>query len=222
MSSAVPELQSKAPTLFTARVVLALCLWGLLLMVPVVASMAVVSVMRLGMLTFLIPLATIGAATFFLPFGFGNVYLARRFGSRYPRGARRPDVFLVQLTREPRHRSDFLAILEDADDIGFLNLADTALVFEGDSLRLIVPYDQIKELALRNSGWRALFAYGPRTVFSVRGLPGAGHFEFAERSSWHLPGSRSNARRIYQRLEERVSSSARTAGVAGSEPKQEA
>lgn len=205
MSSAVPELQTKPARLFTPRVVVVLCLWGLLLMAPVLASMALVSVLRLGTLTFLIPLATILAATFFLPFGFGNLYLAKRFGSIYPAGARPEDVFLVQLTREPRSRSDFLAVLEDADDIGFLNLTDGALVFEGDGVRLTVPYGHLKDLALQNSGWRALFAYGPRTAFSVAGLPEAGRFEFAERSSWHLPGSRKNALRIYQRLKEQVS-----------------
>jgi hypothetical protein len=205
MSSAAPELQTKSPRLFTPRVVVVLCLWGLLLMAPVLASMALVSVLRLGPLTFLIPLATITVATFFLPLGFGNTYLAKRFGPVYPAGAQPGDVFLVQLTREPRSRSDFLALLEDADDIGFLNLTDGALVFEGDSLRLNVPYGQIRDLALRNSGWRALFAYGPRTAFSVEGLPEAGRFEFAERSSWHLPGSRKNALRIYQRLKEQAS-----------------
>lgn len=185
-----------------------MCLWGLLLMGPVVFSFLAVSVMHLGVVTFALPLATIAVATFFLPFGFGNTYLGRRFRSARPSSAKPEDVFLVQLTRTPRHRSGLLALLEDADDIGFLSFTDSVLLFEGDSIQLSVPYDQIRDLALQNSGWRALFAYGPRTEFAIAGLAEAGRFSFAERSSWHLPGSRRNARLIYSRLSQRVPGSA--------------
>lgn len=204
MIPAKPEFQTKPPTLLTAWAIMTMSLWGLMLMGPVIVSILIVSVLGLGVLTFLIPLATIAVATFFLPFGFGNCYVARLVRPLRPLKAPPEAVFLVQLTCHPRNRSGFLALLEDADDFGFLSLTDSDLIFDGDSMRLKVPYHQIKELELQNSGWRALFAYGPRTAFSVSGLADAGKFTFAERSSWHLPGSRRNARQLYQKLEQRV------------------
>lgn len=207
MIPAKAELQTKSPSLVTPGAILTMSLWGLMLMGPVIVSILIVSVLGLGLVTFLIPLATISVATFFLPFGFGNGYVARLVKPLRPAGVPPEAVFLVQLTCHPRNRSGFLALLEDADDFGFLSLTESGLLFDGDSTRLTVPYDQIKGLELQNSGWRALFAYGPRTAFSVAGLSDAGKFTFAERSSWHLPGSRRNARQLYERLAQRVQGS---------------
>lgn len=204
MSPTAPEFRTKPATLFTARAVITMCLWGLLLMVPVLAAILLVSVLRLGTLTFLVPLVTICAATFFLPFGFGNFYVARLARPLIPHAEPPERFFLVQLTCQPRHRAGFLALLEDADDIGFLSLTETQVVFDGDSIRLAVPYEHVRRLELQNSGWRALFAYGPRTSFCVAGLPEGSRFTFAERSSWHLPGSRRNARQLFESVSRKV------------------
>ncbi len=206
MMPASPELHTRPATIFTSRTILTMCFWGVLLMLPVLVSFLVVSVLRFGVLTFVIPLLTIAAATFFLPLGFGNSYIAGRFRPLRPPEPDPENVFFVQLTRHPRTRSGWLALLEDADDIGFLSLTDSAVVFDGDSVRLTAPYAEIKDLQLQNAGWRALFAYGPRTAFSLSSLPDAGKFTFAERSSWHLPGSRRNARQLYERMSRRVRS----------------
>ena len=195
-----PELEIKTPTLLTAGAFSAITLWGLLMGLPVLAAMMVVSVLQFGTLTFLIPLATIAVTLFFLPLGFGNWYVARLVRPLRPTANAQNDLFLVQLTRHPRVRTGLSAILDDADDIGFLVFDDSKVVFIGDSVRLSVPWDQIRDVRLETSGWRALFVYGPRSSFSVAGLCEAGRFAFAERSSWHLPGSRGNARRIYERL----------------------
>jgi hypothetical protein len=205
MTPSAPELEIKPPTLFSPRVVLAISIWGLVLVIPVFISMMVVSVMHYGLLTFLIPLAMIAVSTFFLPLGFANPYVARLARPLLPSEAHH-NTYLVQLTRKPRNRSGFLALLEDADDIGYLSFSDSTLAFHGDSVRLKVPYDRIENLKLQNAGWRALFAYGPQTVFSIAGVPDAGTFAFAERSSWHLPGSQKNARRIYRQLFQNVGS----------------
>src|SRR5690348_14090975 len=130
MSPTAPEFRTKPATLFTARAIVAMCLWGLLLMVPVLAAILLVSVLRLGTLTFLLPLATICAATFFLPFGFGNFYVARLARPLLPRTEGPERVFLVQLTCRPRQRAGLLALLEDADDIGFLSLRESQVVFD--------------------------------------------------------------------------------------------
>ena len=204
MMPSAPEFDVKPPTAFSPRAVVTTSLWGLILVVPVLVAMLVVSVLHFGTLTFLIPLATIAVATFFLPLGFGNPYVARLARPLQPPAGEHEDIFLVQLTRQPRIRSGFLALLEDADDIGFLGFSESYLAFNGDSVRLKVPYEKVRNLKLRNAGWRALFAYGSQTVFEISGLPDVGSFAFAERASWHLPGSRKNAGEMYRRLAQKT------------------
>jgi hypothetical protein len=204
MIASGPELEVKAPSIFTPWAVLTVSICGLILVIPVILSMMVVSVLHFGTLIFLIPLFMVGLATFFLPLGFGNPYVAKLARPLRPAADQYQALYLVQLTRKPRNRSGFLALLEDADDIGFLCFSESALAFHGDSFRLKIPYECIEKLELRNAGWRAMFAYGPQTVFSVRGLTDAGTFAFAERASWHLPGSRKNALEMYRRLEQKI------------------
>ena len=203
MPASVPKIEVRPPTLLTPRAILGMSLYGLVLLVPVFISMAIVSVLQFGVATVLVPLATIAATTFLLPLGFGNPYVIRLVRSLRPASDAQVG-YVVQLTRTPRNRSGLMAILEDADDIGCLIFAESALVFNGDSIRLTVPYDQIEDLKLKNAGWRAMFAYGAQTVFSVASLPEAGSFTFAERSSCLLPTSRRIAKRMYQRLWERT------------------
>ncbi|MCX6926027.1 MAG: hypothetical protein NT154_22885, partial [Verrucomicrobia bacterium] len=110
------------------------------------------------------------------------------------------DGFIVQLTVSPRIRSGFRAALEDADDIGYLSFSDTGLVFQGDSVKLTVPFDCIEQVQPQNIGLRGLFVCGGRVTVLVSDLPEIESLEFAERSSWLLPTSRAVARRLYARL----------------------
>jgi len=200
MIAGAAQLEVKPPTILTPRAIVTISLYGLILVVPVLVSMMVVSVLQFGALTFVVPLGTIALATFFLPLGFGNPYVTKLVRPLHPRSNGDLDFYVVQLTRNPRNRSGLLALLEDADDIGYLSFTDSVLVFNGDSIRLTVPFDHIEELKRQTTGWRALFAYGPQTTFSVAGLGEAGTFAFVERSSWVLPTSRRNASQMYQRL----------------------
>jgi hypothetical protein len=207
MPPGVPQIEVRPPTLFTPKAIVVTILYGFILLIPVLFSIVFVSVLQFGAITFLVPMITISVATFFLPLGFGNPYVVRLFRQVRPISEDPQDCHLVQLKRVPRSRSGLLGILEDADDLGFLNLCDSALIFEGDSVRLTVPYNHIQDLRLQNAGWRALFAYGAQTSFKVAGLPQEGRFIFAERSSSLLHTSRKNARCIYQRLLRRIQAS---------------
>jgi hypothetical protein len=197
------KLETRPPTLFTPASVIIITLYGLVLGVPVLISFMIISTLQFGLLTFLIPAATIVLSIFLLPLGFGNPYVCRLVRSLRPTGESQ----LVQLTRDPRQRSGLFAVLEDADDFGFLKVAETSLVFEGDSMRLSVPYNRVQSLKQQNTGWRSLFAYGAQTSLSVSDLPEAGTFVFAERSSWILPTSRKNAQRMYESLRKKIEES---------------
>ena len=204
MISTKPNLQIRTPTRFTASSIIMSSLYGVILVVPVLGAMLAVTMFRLGVLTFVIPVAAIGLATFFLPLGFGNPYIARVVRSLRPVGDVPPECWIVQLTREPRLRTGLMATLEDADDVGFLSYTDSSLEFRGDSIVLSTPYSCIRGLKQQNAGPRALFAYGSRTVFAVAGLSEIRAFHFAERGSCLISSSRRKANEMYQALKRRV------------------
>lgn len=178
--------------------------YGALLAAPFVISVLVVSVTKFGLLTALIPLSVVAATAYFLPFGLGNTHITRLVRSLNPTVAKRGEGFVVQLTLSPRLRSGLRALLEDADDIGYLTFSGNELLFQGDSVKLSVPFDRIELVRPRNIGLRGLFVYGRRIKVVVSGLPQVESVEFAERSSWLLPTSQAITRRLYQRLSTRI------------------
>jgi len=205
------RIETRPPTLFTAGSVVAINLYGVVLVIPVLVSMMIISVVQFGLLTFLIPFAAIVLSVFLLPLGFGNPYVARLVRPLQQASTQNDEAHIVQLTRHPRERRGLLAILEDADDVGFLRFTDAGLMFDGDSVQLRVPYNQVRNLKQQNTGWRGLFAYGAQTNLTVSDLADAGTFVFAERSSWILPSSRRNAQRMYESLRTKIEESTHAA-----------
>jgi hypothetical protein len=204
MHSNTATIEITPPKLFTADAVAVVNVYGLVLAVPFLISILVISVLRFGVLTALIPLLIVAAMAYFLPFGLGNTYVTRLVQSLKPAAAQGGDGFIVQLTLSPRLRSGLRALVEDADDIGYLSFTETDLHFQGDSVKLIVPFDRIEQVQPQNIGLRGLFVYGRRIKVVVSGLPQIESLEFAERSSWLLPMSRATTRRLNERLSAKV------------------
>lgn len=204
MDSKAATIEVAQPKLFTAGAVAAVNAYGALLALPFFISILVVSVIKFGLLTALIPLLVVAATAYFLPFGLGNTYITRLVRSLNPAAAQGGEGFIVQLTLTPRLRSGFRAVLEDADDIGYLSFSENELLYQGDSVKLSVPLDRIELVRPQNIGLRGLFVYGRRIKVVVSGLPQVESVEFAERSSWLLPTSRAITRRLHQRLSTKV------------------
>ena len=204
MMPTAPQFQIAPPRLLTVGTVLVISAYGLLLVIPVLGAILVVSLLRLSLLTFLLPVLAAVITTFFLPLGFGNPYVVKLARSLPNNPAITPESFVAQITFSPRLRSGARALLEDADDIGWLSFSQSGLSFHGDSVQLSVPFDQIREVRTESIGWRGLFLYGPQTVVSVSGLPNASTLKLAERSSWLLPASRTNAKRLQSALVARI------------------
>lgn len=195
-----PAIQIAQPKRFTARAVLVINAYGILLLLPLCCSILLVSLFKFSLLTLLIPLLVVAASVCLLPFGLGNSCVTRLVKSLPAPPPGSPDPFVVQLTTSPRIRSGLRAILDDADDVGYLHLASAALSFQGDSVNLSVPYDHILQIQPRNIGWRGLFLYGRRIKLRVSGLPNLDALEFTERSSCHLFASKSITRRLHEQL----------------------
>ena len=192
------------PARFGAGAQLAIHACGAVLVLPVVASVLVMSLGKFALWHLLWPLGAIAGTAYFLPLGLGNAYLSRLARALNPAAGREPDGFIVQLTLSPRIRSGLWAEVEDADDIGWLRLRESELVFEGDSVKVWLPYSQIGRVQRRSIGLRGLFVYGRRVAVEVAGLPKVKALEFAERSSWVLPASRRTSRRLWEGLSAKV------------------
>jgi hypothetical protein len=172
--------------------------YSLLLWAPVIIAAMAMTLIGFDWASLLLPFAAFGASIVFLPLGFGNPHICRLVGRLRAQTKDGQDGSVVQLTLWPRIRSGLRAAIEDADDIGWLTISDSGLVFGGDSVKLSVPATQVAGVQLVNVGMRGLFVYGHRIRVSVTGLRAATALEFAERSSWWLPGSRRATRRLFE------------------------
>src|SRR3954469_8906082 len=102
MSSVAPKLEIGKPRLFTARALLIVHAFNILLVIPVFISMLAVSLMRLSILTLLVPILTLVGTAYFLPFGLGNAYISRRVRSMKASPAADQESYIVQLKATPR------------------------------------------------------------------------------------------------------------------------
>lgn len=194
------HIQVCAPRLLGVGTLVLISACGLVLLVPILAVMLFVTTLPFGPASFVIPVVAVACATWFLPFGFGNAYVAWRFRKLRPPPTEGARMFLAQLTLTPRLCDGFRALAEDADDFGWLTVTDQAVTWHGDAVQLSIPVRRIRKVELRTAGWRGGFVYGPRTAIEVPDLDQASPLEFAERSSWILPGSRRAARALYEAL----------------------
>lgn len=197
-SSSGQNVEITSPKAFTAGPILVIAGCGFLLVAPVLLSLLAVTVIKLGMLTMLIPLLTIAATAYFLPFGLGNPVVRRLVRSLEPNAGEAG--FIVQMTLTPRVRSGLRALVEDADDLGYLSFTTSHLVFQGDSVRLRIPWTQITEVRPQNIGWRGRYLYGSRIIITVAGIPDVNAVTFSERSSLLLPASKQITKKLRDRI----------------------
>jgi hypothetical protein len=200
MQTNVATIEIGKPRLFSLGAAVIVNAYGILLVAPLFIAILVVSLLTFSLLTLLIPLLVVAATAYFLPFGLGNTHIARLVRKINPNSSMSNEGFIVQLTLSPRLSSGLRAILEDADDIGYLTFTGTGLVYQGDSVSLSIPFNQVADVRHHNVGVRGRFVYGRRIKVAVLGLPNIESIEFAERSSWLLPNSRAITRRLFERL----------------------
>ncbi|HVV00688.1 MAG TPA: hypothetical protein VHH88_04955 [Verrucomicrobiae bacterium] len=201
------------PKKFGFSAIAVLHLYNLALFLPVIISLMVVSLFRLGIPTLLVPLLTIAATAYILPFGIGNAYIRRLTRRVAGNGGCAPDGFIVQISLRPRLRTGLRALVEDADDVGMLVFGSEAIEFTGDSVQLRLPYSEMAETRAHNIGLRGRFLYGQPIEIKPRTLGAFEAVEFTERSSLVLPESK----RISTQMAERLSTALqRSSGMAQS------
>jgi hypothetical protein len=201
MNAAAAKYEIRAPRLLHRWSILTLNLYGVLLMLPILAAFVYVSLARLSWWSVGVPLGAVALSMFFLPFGFGNLSLRQWARSIIaPVGGSPPIAVQVRILPPPVVRSTPRKWMEDADDIGLASGQDGLLLFHGDATTIMLPKACVGSVKRRNIGWRGFFVYGGRTIVTVRGVPGLEQLEFAERESLILPQSWSAARRLLRSL----------------------
>jgi hypothetical protein len=209
MSSNAPQIEIAEPKLYKTGAIIVVSAYGMVGIIPVFVLFLVVSLTGYRISTLLIALGVIALVAWLLPLASGNTYVTKLVRSLNPAAGSASDSFIVQLTLSPRIRYDIRALIEDADDIGYLKVSGTGFSFHGDSVKLTVPFDQIKQVQRKYRGLRSLFV--PRVLVVVPGLPNVKSLEFSERSSRLLPGSIRTSKRLYDLLAQGASAARPTA-----------
>ena len=111
------------------------------------------------------------------------------------------NAYICQLSLSPRFYSGLRGFLEDADDIGWLEITEDGIVFNGDSMNLSLPFEAINRIATFDCGYRMLGMCGRKIRISTRALDGIQALEFGERQSYTIDTSRRLADDIIDAIE---------------------
>lgn len=212
MPLSAARIHISPPQRLTTGALLILHAHGLLLALPVLLAALIVSLQNIDISSFVFPVLAMGMTLWFLPLGLGNPYVSWLVRAHKAAVPTEPAAFIVQIKLRPRLQSGLRAWLEDADDIGVLSFTESKLLFEGDAIRLSVPFEEIQQVCRQSSGWRGLFVYGAPVALEISGLAQVRHLEIAERTSWLLPTSRKIAAALYAQFLQAKATSASAQG----------
>jgi hypothetical protein len=198
-----PTIEITAPKSFGVLSILAKYAFSFLLGLPFAGFLLLLSLRDLGRWTLGVGVLVL-IITICLTPSLGNLYVFWAVRRLKPLGWGAGDNLIVQVTFSPRIRRGFRAVIEDADDVGYLVLEESALVFYGDSLRLTVPFQRIEAVEGENVGLRGVYVTSGRIMLEITGLEGVESVEIAERSSRLIFSSRKITREMFARIKEKV------------------
>jgi hypothetical protein len=212
MAANMPKMTIAKPLLFTSRACWISNLFSLVCLIPLAVALALSALAFVfappvfaGVFSLFALMASFFCVIYFLPTALANPYVKKLVESHRPEAGNASHDFISQIALSPRLYSGIRGFIEDADDVGRLQIAETDLCFEGDSIELRVPLHCITRVKKRNPGWRALWIGGPRITVSFSGLPQIHSVEFCERSALTLVSHRKRAARMFKDLSTRIS-----------------
>ena len=92
-------------------------------------------------------------------------------------------LYTCQITLSPRLYDGFRGFLEDADDLGYLQLTTDGVLFTGDHIQIVLPYSCIEDVSYTSFGWRALWLGGKTMKLTTNAFPRVDSLKFGERQS---------------------------------------
>jgi len=90
-----PNIEVGPPRLFTTANMLLINAYKLLLVIPFAISILAVSLLKFGLLTWLLPVLLLAATAFLLPFALGNPCVVKLVGSLNVAASKSEDSFVV-------------------------------------------------------------------------------------------------------------------------------
>ncbi len=154
----------------------------------------------------LVPLSICGAVLFLFPSALGNPYVRRIVMASLDEESPKKVSYICQVTLSPRLHDGFRGFMEDADDVGHLQITGEAVVFAGDQVRIVLPFISIKEVSYSNCGFRGLWVAGQKIKITTNALDDLNSIEFSERQSNTVISSQRISKEIIRELEHRTQS----------------
>lgn len=198
-----PVIEISQPRRFGVLSILAKYAFSFLLLIPFVAALMLISLQNLGQASLLILFLTLVGTICISP-ALGNLYVFWAVRGLKSGAGMDDRLSIVQISFWPRIRKGFRALLEDADDVGYLSIDDTKIDFVGDSVRLSLPLQRVSALQGENVGLRGLYVTSGRITLQVSGLNGCEEIEIAERSSRLIFSSRKRTRELFADIQSKL------------------
>jgi len=100
-------------------------------------------------------------------------------------GPKAPDAIAYdcQLTLSPRLCRGIRALLEDADDVGRLEVTAEAVHFTGDRIQIVLPFESISGIMQTKCDWRNFWVAGRKTRITTSAFADIEYIEFGEREA---------------------------------------
>ncbi len=109
---------------------------------------------------------------------------------------------VCQIRLFPRVYTGFRGFMDDADDIGQLQISQGSLAFRGDHIQCFLPFGCIEKIDCKNVGWRGGWLYGHRIKIQTSVFGKYEGLELAERHSITLISSHRITNRIISLISE--------------------
>jgi len=211
MPANTPEMEIANPRFFTSRACWIINLFSLVLLIPLAMALALMALavtfvppVYAGLFSVFALMAALFCMIFVFPTGLANPYVKRLVESHPEHAGNASNSFISQLALSPRLYSGIRRFVEDADDVGGLQISESDFFFHGDSLELRVPFHCITQVEKRNVGWRGLWICGPRITVGFSGRPPNHTVEFCERSALTVVSHRRRTAKMLKVLSARI------------------
>lgn len=174
-----------------------LCSYAFLLGEPILLPIGLAALVISGVLLFLSPAIL------------GNPYVRYIAHGFLQQEQSNELVYICQVSFSPRLHGGFRGFMEDADDVGHLQISDVAIRFTGDHTEFVLPFDLIKVVSYSNVGWRGFWIAGGRINIMTNALDDYEEFEILERQSNTVITAQRISEDIFHELERRTQSDRR-------------
>jgi len=112
--------------------------------------------------------------------------------------------YVYQLSLKPRLYGGLRGTLEDADDVGILQIDKDRVSFVGDHINISIPFSTIESVEKQNVGWKGFWLIGKRIRINFKDANEYSQVEFLERQSTTLIEANRISKNVFTLIAEKV------------------